>query len=430
MKLQIISKIKNHQLLRTGINFSFASTLNTFCTLLVGFLNMRWLGPELLGIWQSLTIINSYLPFTQLGIQSGLNLNLPVLLGANEKEKAKQQVETGLAYAVFLSALFFFIAIVVVIVLIINNTDHKILYGVITIAITAITGCFQLHFIATFRSAGAFDKLTRIYLIESVTSLVLVFFIYKYLYYGLLIYQCLHAIIHVLLLYYFAPYRKKAKPHFLKKCFIELLKPGLFMVFHNQIVGIIRSMPRLLLLRYGGVISVGLFSPALTVGTCMNLIPDQLGTFLHPQMGYKYGQTHCAKDMWKYFRTITILAPLVLLPVSIIGWFVMPYILEYIFPKYIASLWPIRVMLIGFLFSTAYLSRGFLMSLKAYRQLIILEIVDLLLFVVVPIFFIKFSTFNVLIALSIGLSISYFLTYIINITVVKHTIFLDKYNQA
>ena len=67
---------------------------------------MRWLGPELLGIWQSITIINSYLPIIQLGIQSGLNLELPVLLGAGKKEKALEYVSTALAFAIFLSILF------------------------------------------------------------------------------------------------------------------------------------------------------------------------------------------------------------------------------------------------------------------------------------------------------------------------------------
>lgn len=428
MKLQIISKIKNHQLLRTGINFSFASTLNTFCALIVGLLNMRWLGPELLGIWQSLTIINSYLPFTQLGIQSGLNLRLPVLLGANENEKAHQQVQTGLAYAIFLSAVFFVVALIAVVILILKGTDPKITCGVIAISIMAIMSCYQLHYIATFRSAGAFDKLTKIYLIECVTSIALIYFIYKYQYYGLVIYQAAQSTIHVLLLHHYAPY-KTTKPKFYRQSFIELLKPGLFMVYHNQIVGVIRSLPRVILLKFGGVVSVGLFNPALTVGTCMNLIPDQLGTFLHPQLGYKYGQTKCARDMWRYFKVLTILAPLVMLPITIVGWFAMPYVLEYVFPKYISSLEPIRIMLIGFLFSTAYLSRGFLMSIKAYKQLVILELLDLAIFAAVPFALIKLSSLNLLNSVALGLSIGYFVTYFINIFAVKHTIFLEKFNN-
>ena len=80
------------------MNYSLFSTVSSVCTMIIVFLNMRWLGPELLGLWQSLSVINLYLPFLQLGIQSGLNLELPLALGANDKERAERLVCVGLAF--------------------------------------------------------------------------------------------------------------------------------------------------------------------------------------------------------------------------------------------------------------------------------------------------------------------------------------------
>ena len=91
--MSIVSKIKSNSLLKTGANYSAISSLSSVCTMAIGFLNMRWLGPELLGLWQSLTVINLYLPLLQLGIQSGLNLELPLALGAKDKQRAERLVK-------------------------------------------------------------------------------------------------------------------------------------------------------------------------------------------------------------------------------------------------------------------------------------------------------------------------------------------------
>lgn len=417
------------RLLKSGVNYSIASSFSAICSMIVGFLNMRWLGPELLGIWQSITIINSYLPIIQLGIQSGLNLELPILLGAGKKEKALEYVSTALSFAIFLSIIFSLVSVIAISIVAVNGSDEKIVWGVAVVAIMAILSCYRLHYIATYRSANAFDKLTVIYWIDSAVTLVLIYFIYKYQYFGLLIFHAVKDLFLTVLMYWFAPYRN-IRPKFYMEHFKELLKRGVFMTVYNEIKGIIESLPRVILLKTGGVIQVGLFSPALVVGTFMNLIPAQIAQFLHPQMGMKYGQTKCARDMWPYFKALTIYIPLCLIPVALLGWWAIPYILEYVFPKYIDSMWPIRIMLIGFLFSTTFFSRGFMITLKAYKRVLLLQLIDFICFAGIPLLLIHFSKLGLLNSLATGLSISYFLTYFINITIVYRTIMLPKYNET
>lgn len=422
-----IASLKNNKLLRTGASFSIASTLYSLCTMIVGFLNMRWLGPELLGIWQSVTIINSYLPIVQLGIQSGLNLELPVLLGGKKDDEAKDYVATAFSFAFVLAAFFTVISIVGIIVLIILDVDINVILGVVAVSIMAIASCFRLHYIATYRSAGAFNKLTKIYFVECFIIILMIGAIYLWNYYGLLIYNIIEYVTFTVMMWYYAPYRK-VSPKFNRSYFKVLLKRGVFMTIVNQIKGIIESLPRLILLNVGGVYFVGLFNPALVVGSFMNLVPNQIAQFLHPQLGYKYGQTKQAKDMWRYFMALTIYVPLCLIPVALIGWFLIPYALEYMFPKYIDSLWPIRIMLVGFLFATTYFTRGFLITIKAYYEVVSLYVMDLVCFVAFPLLCIKFCPYNILVSMSTGLSMSYFITYIVNIIVVRFTIFKQKYN--
>lgn len=418
--------LKN-KLIKSGVSYSCASTCSAVCSMLIGFLNMRWLGPELLGIWQSITIINAYLPILQIGIQSGLNLELPVLLGGRKEVEAKEFVSTALFFAVCLASLFTIVSIIVVFILLSEGVDSKVLWGVVTICLMAIFSCFRLHYIATYRSANAFNKLALIYWVDCFVMGTMVFCIYKYQYFGLLIFQAVKDFAFTFLMFVFAPYRK-VKPSFVKKCFLVLLKRGIFMTAFNEIKGIVESVPRVVLLKLGGTITVGLFNPALVVGTCVNLIPNQIAQFLHPQLGMKYGEKKQAKDMWPYFKALSIYVPICLIPVAVIGWFLIPFVIEYFFPKYLESLWPIRIMLIGFLFSTTYFARGFMITIKAYKEVVGLELLDLLLFGGLSVLFVEIFCDSMLDALAVALSISYFVTYIINIIVTYKTIYKSKYN--
>ena len=426
--MSIISKIKSNSLLKTGANYSAISSLSSVCTMAIGFLNMRWLGPELLGLWQSLTVINLYLPLLQLGIQSGLNLELPLALGAKDKQRAERLVKSGLAFAIILAGLFFVLASIAISYMYFQGVSTEILIGAITIAFIAVLSCFRLHFIATYRSANAFNQLTTIYKWEIAVKILLVYAIFRYKYYGLLLFHAGIELVFAIGMYVKAPYRG-IKPKLFKEEFVCLLKRGVFMTIFNQIKNVTASAPTLMLLSLGGVVSVGLFNPALTVRSLVNMVPNQIAQFLHPQMGYKYAQTKNARDLWPFFKKITIWMPICLIPVAIIGIVLCPYVISHFFPKYNESIIPICIMIIGFMFSTTFYTRGFLMTIKAYRLVILLELMDMLLFVGLPALLIMSYPDYILIAMSAGLSIGYFISYFLNIFLVKKEIFKNQYNS-
>lgn len=425
--MRILDRMKKSALLKTGVKYSVASTISSVVTMLVGIVNMRWLGPEVLGIWQSVTIINSYLPFLQLGIQSSLSVDLPVLLGKNDEEQAYNYVRTTRAFANFLAILLSVISAIVVVVLICKHTQTEILVGIIAVFYIAILSCFNLHFIATYRSANAFDKLTWIYIVDAVVSLGLIYFIYRFNYYGLVFYQVTRDSIRVFLMYYFAPYRKLGY-HFDGILFKGILKRGLLIMGINQLNGVRQSIPRLVLLGYGGVKTVGLFSPALAVKNLMYMVPNQIAQFLQPQLGYKYGQTKKASTLKKYIDKITLLIPIFTAPFVVLVWFGIDPLLTYVFPKYVESMWAIRIMSVGFIFACSHITRNILLSIRAYLYLYILFALDIVMDFGIPFLFIKLSTFSVLTSVSIGMGVSSFLMYFLNYFIIRHVISLDKYN--
>lgn len=426
--MNILNSLKKNKLLKTGTNYSLASSLSSVVTMLITMVSLRWIGPDQLGVWQSLGVINSYIIFMQLGIQSGLNLELPILLGRNEKKNAEEYISTALSFAITISLILLLLGGILVFYLYSIGKPSIFIYTAIAIVLMAVIDCYKLHYIATFRSAIAFDKLARIYYIDLVINLLFIPLIFFFSYKGYLIYQVGRHLFFTLLMFWYAPYRN-VKPKFILAPFKNLLKRGIFMTFVNQTKGVIESSSRLLILHFGNVLMVGLFTPALSIRTAMDMIPSQVSQFLNPQFGYKYGKTGKASDMWPYLNKASLLIPLVCIPFVAVGWFIMPWLLEVVFPKYVDSLWPIRITLCGFAFSSTYITRGFLITIKAYKDVLTLYLIDLLLFWGIPYALIKFSSYEVMFSASIGLSIAYLCSYIVNYFSVKKIVFKDSYNQ-
>ena len=424
----IITRIRENRLLKTGVSYSLAVTLYSVVGMIVGFVSLRWLAPDVYGIWQSFTIIISYLPIFQLGIQSGLNLELPVMLGKGETKNANSIVSTGLFFAMALSLLLMVLFIICLLIILNKQKPIEYVLGFTAVSIMAIVQCYRLHYIATYRSASAFNKLSLIYIISSFVNIFLIFFIYWIRYYGLLLYYVGSEIVATFLMWRSAPYRS-LRPSFSFNCFKQLFKRGIFMTFVNQIIGVIESLPKLMLLKYGGVFQVGLFAPALAIGTIINLIPSQIVQFLQPQFGYRYGQTGMAIDMWKYLKKITFIMPICILPVSLLLWVLMPFLLEFLFPKYLESLLAIRILLIGFSFSSGFITRSFLITIKAYKEVIVLYLIDLALFISLPFALISLTNYPIIVNMSLGMTISYVISYILTYMIAGITIKQPIYNR-
>lgn len=425
--MDILRRIKSNNTLKTGISYSIVSSCKSFATMAVGLLIMRWLEPKELGLWNAVSIFQAYIPFFQLGIQSGLNRDLPVLLGKNNISRALELVSNAKAYAYTISIFFIFLGIIISIILAVLGRETSFIAGIMTMAIMAASSSITLHLVATFRSAKAFDKLTQVYAIDTVLILSLIVFIYLYHYYGILIYNIIQSIVYALLMLYYAPY-KNLKPNIQKSTLLYLCKQGVYLMSFIQIRQAAQSIPRWMILFFGGITKLGLFSPAMAVNGLMNMLPGQIAQFLHPQLGYKYGKTGNAKDLWPYVTKIAILFPVLSLPLCVTVWFCAPWLLETFFPKYLESLWPMRIMAVGFVFSGAFTTHGILYTLKAYKPAYLYSAVELIGYFLWPYLVLLIFKIDILESVCIGLAFNHILLYFLNILLLKKVLFKDKYN--
>jgi len=301
------------------------------------------------------------------------------------------------------------------------------LMGILTIFLIAASVTLNLHLISTFRSSKSFDKLTNIYIIEGIVVLVSSVLIYKYQYYGILLYNIIIVVQHTILLSIFAPY-KEIKPACSKDFFKILIKRGIIVMSFFQLRVLAQSLPKWIILSFGGILKLGLFTPALALKGMMNLLPAQINQFLQPQLGFKYGKNKNAAEIWPYIRKMILIYPLIALPMCVVILFAMPYVIEHFCPKYTASIVSINIMSVAFIFSSYGISHNFLYTLKAHKEAYTFLLFELISSFLFPIIIIYTFNFEILTSISIGILINYVFLYLYNYFLLKKVLFLPKYN--
>lgn len=426
MLKKAIHKFKTNKLLRTGSFYSLSSTLNSFSKMFVGIVIMKWLNPYELGLWNAVSIFLAYIPFFQLGIQNGLSIELPILMGNND-QNYKLYISAARWFSYVLSMFFILSGTVATTISYFNGESFYFTLGIGTICIIASGVSINLHLISTFRTSKSFDKLTKIYFVESILTFLSSFLVYKYHYYGILMFNILVVLQHSILLFYYAPY-KNIKPAFSKYYLQKLLKRGLLIMSFYQLRVLAQSFPKWIILSLGGVTKLGLFTPAIALKGMMNLLPTQINQFLQPQMGFKYGKEGRASLLWPYIKKMIIYYPIFTIPISILVITLMPIIVVKFFPLYIAAIPSIQIMSVAFIFSSYTVTNNVLYILKADKIAYAFLGLEIIGYSVFPYICHLLLPFELLFNISLGILFNYSMLYLVNFLVLKKILFHTKYN--
>lgn len=418
--------IFHSNLFKTGLKFSAVSTIKSIIAMIAGMVIMFWITPAEVGKWNTVSIFLAYAPFLQLGIQSGLSIELPVKIGKNDISSAKLYIANGFGFAIVSSLAVLLLGLLLSIYF---YYRHGLDFSIGIIAITIITICsfFSLHFVARFRSARAFNILTRVIMFQIPFDIVSIWFIYQYKYYGIIIYNVIINMLPAVLMFMYMPY-KEVRPCLKWKIVIEMGKMGIALMIQTQLQKAAQTLPRWVILIKSSVEKLGLFTPAMAVNNLISLIPGQIGQFFHPQMGYIYGKTGNAKNMWPYVWKMNVLLPLLTAPIAIVLWIISPWLLETFFPKYIESLWGMRIMAIAFVFSSSVTTSWVMNTLHAFKFAYIFSVINFIGCFIFPYFMTFFLNNDILTAVTLGLVINNIICYIINFILLRIVLFLPKYN--
>ena len=328
---------------------------------------LRWIDPETIGSWHSFTVFVGYTSLLSLGVTSGLNRELPYLIGQGEHEKGIQRLKTAGYFSRLLCYALVVLAGIAGIVLYFFNILNQAQVIMMVMAFSIGSIGLQTNFLgATFRSNSSFEKLAKVQSSIGLLYLLLLPIIYFFGIWGYIFYELTLSISTFLGYYFFRPYRVKYS--FSWSEFKALVAIGFPMFFWNYLATMSRSIPKLILVVFGSPLLVGLYAPATSINTAMLNLPLYINRYLFPKLSFLYGKNQDKQAIYQY--TIKSARYLLLLMIIVaIGLAALtPLLFKLFFPKYIDSVLATQIILFsGVFYSVNALFHNSLNSLKHFK---------------------------------------------------------------
>jgi O-antigen/teichoic acid export membrane protein len=371
--------------LKTGAFYTVASLFTTVVNIVAGFLVLRWVGPEEMGVWQMLLIINTYALIGNLGITSGLSRELPFLMGKGKQNEAYSLAETTKAYTLFCAIVTILILIIANIIFYVKGKELIFILSFTTIMLILSINFYRDYILTLFRTNKAFTKLSVSYLIQGALSTALLPVIYFYKFEGYLAYNLSTVAISLLLLFKINPIKVSAR--FDYKNFKFLFITGMPLFIMAYLYGVSKTFIKFAILHYGGVILLGLFAPVFAIRTGINTLPKIISQYIYPKLSHRYGLTGDSSLLWKPVRNISLTLLLSLSIAVMPIYYFMPEIIETFFPKYLESIFPARMALMSGVVFGSFIGVISLNSVKGYKERLIITLSYISFSVLLPFLF-------------------------------------------
>lgn len=407
---KIIASFNN----KAALLFSSSSIILSVVKLISGIVIIKWVIPEDVGLWNSVSLIQSYAAILQLGALSGLNRELPFFIGKGDNDYIIKLAQTANAFITYLNYILMVICILAsAYVYFFVSGDLKLLFGILSIGVITVSAFYNTYLNVTYRANHEFVKLSKIQLYISGLTIATIVLPYFYNYYGLVLRTVLISIFSTVFVYVVRPIR--VKPKFIKSSFVELIKTGLPIYGIGYLDDLSKTFNRTILFTIGGVVVVGYYSPAIAILAGIAMLPAAIGQYIYPQMSYNLGKFNDAKKLWKWVWKSAFAMLLIGSPAILIGWFTLPYFIEKYFQNYIPGIFACQMALIAGVLDSAGVGINVLNTLKAFKWLIILLCFKLASFWLLMQFFA--SIMPPLNGVSVGLVVAQFLYLIFSLVV-------------
>jgi O-antigen/teichoic acid export membrane protein len=350
---------------RTFVNFVLSVAAVNLASLLGSALAFRWIGPGSMGVWHTLLLASSYVTVVRLGLINGMGRELPFALGSGDRDLARRIAATSLGY----NAICSLVAGLAFVVPLGRLWSYGEAWRVAlpAMAVVSASTLYLTYLQATFRSDSDFGRLARVQWVQAVIGLLMPFMVYAFGFEGLCVHASLQAVVVTAFAHRLRPLR--VAPRFEPALARQLVATGfpLFVAAYLQTVA--TGFDRVILLRRGGVESVGYYAPAVAVLSAMAIVPGAIASYVYPRMSYALGQGRTRRALGRMALQASAVSFAVGLPLAICGWFLCPAVIAQFFPRYAASAPAVRWSLLAGLLWSLSPGSSLLASLKAWRSL-------------------------------------------------------------
>ncbi len=356
---------------RDTAGFAFSQYLSRLVLLVRGIVAARLLGPAAYGSWNALLLVLDYGILTPLGIQQGLDQEIPRTLTAGDEAATRRTKIGGLSGILVAWALF---AVGVLVYLLLQPRRLAEGWGVSGVLLMVVGVLLQLvlfYHWTLLRSHGRIGAVSKTISLQAIVAgacgLVLVFPFHMW---GMLAGWFVGQI--VALVYVRVKGADVAPLGFhLGPETRRLLAIGFPIFLFAGLGAVLKSIDRVMILKYLSTQELGYYSIGLMGVSLLLYLPESLGFVLYPRLIAKFSATRdaaaTAAEMERPFATIAWLMPLF---VGIAVFWMQPMV-ELFLPQYLPGLPALSILLFGTLgLALASLPSFYVMAIGKQSRLV------------------------------------------------------------
>lgn len=306
------------QLMLTGAMFLF----NLFAAKLVG--------PEQMGIWQTITLISTYGMILTIGVINGMGRNVPFYRGKGDELEVRKNIATTLFFLLIVLAIFTAVLPVIYFLLPVE-VNITVLLGVVLLG-ARVVNTYSVMLIRSFRDfrrLGTHQAMTALVLLITIVPLFVIPDLHT-IFWGVFL-----SLVTVILLSkkYSSLYPRS------RKVFFDLLRTG----FPIYIVGlcfiVLTTIDRVIVLGFLGTEQLGIYIVAAIAMAVLLMAPALVSNVMYPKLAEIYGSTGRLSDLVPQVIMIIKLNFLFTVPIAI-AFFVAFYL--YVIPVHMDAYLPGR----------------------------------------------------------------------------------------
>lgn len=360
--------------------FAASNIIGLIFTALASMWCANLVGPQQMGVFNTLQLIVNYSPILTFGILNGLNREIPHAIGQSDTTKVYKLA--GAAHFISLLASWVSAFIMLIIAFIAYNKGYKD-WSLGFLVFAAIVPISLMRFFVeiTYRTGNDFKWLSITKIITSILAVALVPILYKVAWEGLLLRAILFAWIGYNLLWL----KRKiiSTPIWNTEAIKLLLKSGFPIFIVGFIYSALLSVDRLIITYELGTKALGIYTPSILILQGMAVLPASIMQVIYPKAVEEFSRTSSARSILSFiFKPLPLLI-LLQLPFVFISWLYIPYVINLYMPEFTdgikAAQWSV---IAGFFLtlSTPTLIFNILKKQIHYIAIILLSIVILYVF--------------------------------------------------
>lgn len=309
-----------------------------------GLMVARFLGPEETGAFRVYTIPLTYLIFLHLGTWDGIWRQIPYYIGKDMPEQIDRLASVAGAFNLLVSSVVSFGFICLSVYSFFYLHDLYAVFGWLSQAMLCWRVFYGGSLISTYQTLNNFVKLARIQITQTMIAFCMVFLLPFIGFYGLCARSALPAIVAIWLFHRNRPL--KIRYRFDVKSLKELFRIGFpFSFWGNLETSIWLATESALVLSFGGVTCLGLFSVAVVLRSAVNTLPISILQVLTPRIVTEMARDESVRNANARIIGLTLWLTGFMMIVVYIGAILLEKFVPQLIPMYIDGLSVMKVCL-------------------------------------------------------------------------------------